>query len=87
MTIPHDNQMKRVWALYRVSTKEQNVEIQREKCREYCKKFPNWNLENELVEKLSGFKTPVEQRDTLTYLAPLQNMVNLIYYYFIALTV
>lgn len=68
MAIPHDNQMKRVWALYRVSTKEQNVEIQREKCREYCKKFPNWNLENELVEKLSGFKTPVEQRDTLTYL-------------------
>ena len=64
----HDDQKKRVWALYRVSTKEQNPEIQKEKCREYCKEHPNWRLENELVEKLSGFKTPVELRDTLTYI-------------------
>jgi site-specific DNA recombinase len=62
---------KRVWCLYRVSTKKQvNVEddipMQRNACHNYVKGKPEWEITNELYEKgISGWSKKADERDEL----------------------
>jgi DNA invertase Pin-like site-specific DNA recombinase len=62
---------KRVWCLYRVSTKKQvdtedDIPMQRTACHNYVANKPEWEITNELYEKgISGWKTKVDDRDAL----------------------
>ena len=62
---------KRVWTLYRVSTKEQvnkdnDIPMQRTACYRFANNMPNWEITNELYERgISGWKKSVSQRDEL----------------------
>jgi site-specific DNA recombinase len=62
---------KRVWALYRVSTKKQvNVEddipMQRTACHNFVATKSDWEITNELYEKgVSGWKKKTDERDVL----------------------
>jgi site-specific DNA recombinase len=65
---------KRVWALYRVSTKSQvsNIEdggdipVQENACRKFVSKQDGWKLTNEIYEKgISGWKKSTDERDAL----------------------
>lgn len=66
-----DNQYKRVWCLYRVSTKQQlydgeDIPVQERVCRDFVKRQPNWEITRELYERgVSGWKTRTEDRDAL----------------------
>lgn len=62
--------MKRVYALYRVSTKGQvdkdDIPMQKKACREFIKSKNNWTLIKEFSEKgISGFKVSAEDRDAI----------------------
>ena len=63
--------MKRVWCLYRVSTKKQvNVEddipMQRTACHEFAENNKDWEITNELYEKgVSGWSKKTDDRDAL----------------------
>ncbi|RIW35641.1 recombinase family protein [Bacillus salacetis] len=63
--------MKRVWCLYRVSTKSQvnledDIPLQRNACINFIHKQHGWTLCNELYEKgISGWKTKNDDRDAL----------------------
>lgn len=62
--------MKRVRCLYRVSSKQQlhddDIPMQRAECKKFIKRFKDWQLEHEYVEKaVSGFKMHVSERDVL----------------------
>lgn len=66
--------MKRVWALYRVSTKSQvsnmndggDIPLQENSCRKFIREQDNWQLTNELYEKgVSGWKNSTDKRDEL----------------------
>lgn len=63
--------MKRVWNLYRVSTKgqvnpDEDIPMQKNACREFIKKQNDWVLKNELYERgVSGWKNTTDQRDEL----------------------
>ena len=62
--------MKRVWCLYRVSSKGQvdhdDIPMQRIACQEYAQTHPDWQIMNEVYEKgVSGFKTSADDRDAL----------------------
>ncbi|PLT29259.1 recombinase family protein [Peribacillus deserti] len=65
------NKLKRVWCLYRVSTKKQltaddDIPTQREQCRNYAKAHSNWKISNELYERgISGWKKSIDERDEL----------------------
>lgn len=59
----------KVWALYRVSTDRQggegeDIPMQRLQCHSFAES-KGWTVENEITEKLSGFKTAIEDRDSL----------------------
>ena len=62
---------KRVWTLYRVSTKEQvnkdeDIPMQRTACHRFVQNKPDWEITNELYERgISGWKKSVSQRDEL----------------------
>jgi DNA invertase Pin-like site-specific DNA recombinase len=62
---------KRVWCLYRVSTKKQidtedDIPMQRTACHNYVANKPEWEITSELYEKgISGWKTKVDDRDAL----------------------
>lgn len=61
--------ISRVWALYRVSTNRQgadgeDIPIQKAQCRAFADQ-KGWKITNELTEKLSGYKTAIEDRGTL----------------------
>ena len=62
---------KRVWTLYRVSTKEQvnhdnDIPMQKTACYRFANNMPNWEITNELYERrVSGWKKSVSQRDEL----------------------
>lgn len=65
---------KRVWALYRVSTKSQvsnledggDIPMQERACRNFIKKQDGWELTNEIYEKgISGWKKKTDERDAL----------------------
>jgi site-specific DNA recombinase len=63
--------MKRVWCLYRVSTKHQlnldeDIPMQRNACIEFISRHKDWHITKELVERgISGWKTKTEERDAL----------------------
>lgn len=59
----------RVWASYRVSTDRQGAEgddipLQKSQCHAFAEKN-GWEITKELTEKISGYKTAIEDRDTL----------------------
>ena len=62
---------KRVWTLYRVSTKSQinrdnDIPLQKTACHEFVNNIPNWKITKELYERgVSGWKKSVSQRDEL----------------------
>ena len=62
--------MKRVRCLYRVSSRQQlhddDIPMQRAECKKFIRRFQDWHLEHEYVEKaISGFKMHVSERDVL----------------------
>lgn len=62
---------KRVWILYRVSSKRQvnvddDIPMQRKECRRFAEGFSDWIITNELYEKgISGWKKRADERDEL----------------------
>lgn len=62
---------KRVWTLYRVSTKKQvgtddDIPMQRKACRKFISEQNDWELTNELSELgVSGWKNSTDDRDAL----------------------
>lgn len=71
LIISNEQKQIKVWNLYRVSTKkqggegEEDIPIQETICKNFAEQ-KGWTVTNELVEKLSGFNTPLEQRTKLT---------------------
>lgn len=63
--------MKRVWCLYRVSTKKQvnvddDIPMQKEACRTFVKGKRDWIITKELYEKgVSGWRKKADERDAL----------------------
>ena len=67
--------MKRVYTLYRVSTKKQvnlsenhenDIPMQRGACHDFAKLMPDWKIEKEFEEKgVSGFKVSAKNRDAI----------------------
>lgn len=63
--------MKRVWCLYRVSTKKQvntddDIPMQRNACHMFANNKPDWKITNELSEKgVSGWAKKADERDAL----------------------
>jgi site-specific DNA recombinase len=63
--------MKRVWCLYRVSTKGQvsaddDIPMQKNACYEFTNKQKDWQITNELFELgVSGWKKKANERDAL----------------------
>ena len=64
--------MKRVYCLYRVSTKKQvdknqnDIPMQRIACHEFMQYHPDWTILKEFEEKgVSGFKISAENRDAI----------------------
>lgn len=67
--------MKRVYTLYRVSTKKQvnandnhesDIPMQRDACHEFVKHMPDWKIVKEFEEKgVSGFKVSAKDRDAI----------------------
>ena len=62
---------KRVWNLYRVSSKKQvgiddDIPMQRKECHRFVELHPDWEITNELYEKgISGWKKKADERDEL----------------------
>lgn len=61
---------KRVVCLYRVSSVGQvdkdDIPMQKQYCREFCKRNPNWEIIREFSEKgVSGFKVSAKDRDAI----------------------
>ncbi|WP_310877815.1 recombinase family protein [Priestia megaterium] len=63
--------MKRVWCLYRVSSKKQlhmddDIPMQKNACHDYVTNKEGWEITRELSEKgISGWKVKAEERDAL----------------------
>jgi site-specific DNA recombinase len=63
--------MKRVWCLYRVSTKgqvnaDEDIPMQKNSCYDFVKKHRDWEITNELYERgISGWKKKATERDAL----------------------
>ncbi len=64
--------MKRVYCLYRVSTKKQvdknenDIPMQKTACHDFCNKQSDWTIVKEFSEKgVSGFKVSAEERDAI----------------------
>lgn len=63
--------MKRVWCLYRVSTKKQvntddDIPMQKNACHSFVSNKPEWKITNELLEKgVSGWTKKADERDAL----------------------
>lgn len=59
---------KRVINLYRVSTERQgaddDIPVQKSECRRYAE-ANGWEVVEEITEKLSGYNTPIEERESL----------------------
>ena len=61
---------RRVVCLYRVSTvgqvEKDDIPMQKQYCREFCKQHPGWEIINEFSEKgVSGFKKSAKDRDAI----------------------
>lgn len=63
--------LKRVWCLYRVSSKKQvntddDIPMQRRACHEFVRNKTDWEITNELSEKgISGWAKKADERDAL----------------------
>ncbi len=67
--------MKRVYTLYRVSTKKQvnysedhenDIPMQRQACHDFVKQMPGWEIVKEFEEKgVSGYKVSAKDRDAI----------------------
>lgn len=64
--------MKRVYCLYRVSTKKQvdkndnDIPMQKTACHEFCESQKDWTILKEFSEKgISGFKVSADERDAI----------------------
>ncbi|PLR98231.1 recombinase family protein [Bacillus sp. T33-2] len=63
--------MKRVWSLYRVSTKKQvntddDIPVQRNACHEFVRTKEDWQITNEFYERgISGWSKKADERDEL----------------------
>lgn len=64
--------MKRVYCLYRVSTKKQvdknenDIPMQKTVCHEFCERQKDWVIVKEFSEKgISGFKVSADERDAI----------------------
>ena len=64
--------MKRVYCLYRVSTKKQvdknenDIPMQRTACRDFAGQMPEWKILKEFSEKgISGYKVSADDRDAI----------------------
>lgn len=64
--------MKRVYCLYRVSTKKQvdkndnDIPMQKTACHEFCERQKDWTIVKEFSEKgVSGFKVSADERDAI----------------------
>ena len=63
--------MRRVWCLYRVSTKKQvntddDLPMQKNACHRFVTNEPDWEIKRELYEKgISGWKIRADERDEL----------------------
>lgn len=61
----------RVWALYRVSTDRQggesktDIPMQEVACRKFAEE-KGWEITNEIAEKISGYRTAIEYRDSIS---------------------
>lgn len=61
---------KRIVSLYRVSTvgqvEKDDIPMQKQYCREFCKQHPGWEIIKEFSEKgVSGFKVSAKDRDAI----------------------
>ena len=61
---------KRIVCLYRVSTvgqvEKDDIPMQKQYCREFCKQHPGWEIIKEFSEKgVSGFKVSAKDRDAI----------------------
>ena len=61
---------KRIVCLYRVSTvgqvEKDDIPMQKQYCREFCKQHPGWEIIKESSEKgVSGFKVSAKDRDAI----------------------
>ena len=61
---------RRVVCLYRVSTvgqvEKDDIPMQKQYCREFCKQHPGWEIIKEFSEKgVSGFKKSAKDRDAI----------------------
>lgn len=75
-----EEDIKRVWCLYRVSTAGQvdhdDIPMQRIECQEFVRNKPKWTITRELSEKgVSGYKVSSNDRDAIQEIrrAALQN--------------
>ena len=64
--------VKRVYCLYRVSTKKQvdkndnDIPMQKTACHEFCERQKDWTIVKEFSEKgVSGFKVSADERDAI----------------------
>lgn len=63
--------MKRVWTLYRVSTRQQvntddDIPMQKTSCHNFAKRQGDWEITNELFERgVSGWSKSADERDAL----------------------
>jgi DNA invertase Pin-like site-specific DNA recombinase len=63
--------MKRVWCLYRVSTKgqvsaDEDIPMQKNACHNFVSTHKDWEITNELYERgVSGWKKKADERDAL----------------------
>ena len=64
--------MKRVYCLYRVSTKKQvdknenDIPMQKTACRDFASNMPEWIILKEFSEKgISGYKVSADDRDAI----------------------
>ncbi|MED1203110.1 recombinase family protein [Heyndrickxia acidicola] len=70
-SLTEGDEMKRVWCLYRVSTKKQvniddDIPMQRNACHQYVKSKKDWAITKELSEKgVSGWSKKINERDAL----------------------
>lgn len=67
---PTEQTYKRVYCLYRVSTKGQvdkdDIPMQKQSCREFAKRHNGWVIKKEFQEKgVSGFKISAQDRDAI----------------------
>ena len=83
--------MKRVYTLYRVSTKGQvdkdDIPMQKTACHEFAGRQEGWVISKEFYEKgISGYKVSADDRDAIQDIKAAAENMSLIYYWCLCLT-